>query len=348
MVRVLVADDSPTARALLVSILDADPDIQVIAQATDGEQALHLAQTLRPDLVTMDLQMPRLDGLQATQRLMDAQPTPIVVISGLDVSDVELSMNVLRAGALAVLPKPSGPASPSFEQERRTLISTVKALARVRLLRRPSSANPSVSRLARPRVGTRPEVIAIAASTGGPGALDRVIGELPKDFAAPVLVVQHIAIGFAAGLASWLGGNPALGTGGSRLRVKVAESGEPLRAGTVYLAPDDRHLGVADRGSVLLSDSPPIGGFRPSATYLFQSVARAFGPASAAVLLTGMGRDGVDGMRAVRQAGGHTAVQDEATSQVWGMPGAAVDEGLADHVIPLDALSAHLRTLVHG
>ncbi len=344
MIRVLVVDDSPTARALLVEILRADPEVQVIGEAKDGQEGVELAGRLRPDLVTMDVRMPRLDGFAATKEIMIASPTPIVIVtSSFGSREVDLAMQSLRAGALAVLRKPPGPESPAFEEAAHKLLTTVKAMAHVKVVRHWGAAGPARAPPDAPhpppRLGRRDTLVAIATSTGGPAALHRLLSRLPHDFPAPVLAVQHNAPGFMHGLVAWLGG-------GCGLTVKVAEQGEPLRPGTVYLAPDDRHLGVAPAGTVLLSPAPPVGGFRPSGTFLFESAARARGSSVVALILTGMGDDGVDGLRAVRQAGGHVIAQDEATSVVWGMPGSAVAAGLADSVLPLDSIALRLTELV--
>ena len=341
MIRVLVADDSVTARALLVEILRRDPEIRVVGEAKDGAEAVALTQKLRPHLVTMDVRMPRMNGFEATKEIMITAPTPIVLVTAsTEARDLEVAMHALRAGAVCVLHKPSGPASPAFEEAARELLTTVKAMAQVKVVRhwRPAERPGPAPRPA-DRGGAPAALVAVAASTGGPAALQRLLSELPGDFPAPVLVVQHITPGFAAGLAAWL--NTACS-----LHVKVAEHGEPLAPHTAYLAPDGRHLGVLGRAAVALADAPPVGGFRPSGTFLFESVARAFGPAVVAVILTGMGEDGVAGLRAVRQAGGRVLAQDEKSSVVFGMPGAAVAAGLADTVLPLDAISARLAQLV--
>src|SRR5581483_243287 len=184
-----------------------------------------------------------------------------------------------------------------------------------------------------------PLIVAIAASTGGPAALQQLLAGLPGDFPAPILVVQHIASGFVEGLASWLNSNCSL-------RVKLALQGEPLSPGTVYVAPDGSHLGVGDRARILLSAAPPIGGFRPSASHLFESVAKAFGPASLHVILTGMGQDGLAGLKAARASGARIFAQDEASSVVFGMPGAAVAAGLADEVLPLPSVAGQILATV--
>jgi two-component system chemotaxis response regulator CheB len=345
MIRVLVAEDSPTARALLVGILSSDPEIEVVGEAQDGTQAVEMTQALRPDVVTMDIRMPRLDGFEATKEIMITAPTRIIIVTASTIAhEVETSLYALRAGALTVLPKPHGPQAPDFEETARQLLATVKSMAQVKVVRhwRPAAPLPGAGREekpARPRSTPRGRVVALATSTGGPAALYQLLGDLPTEFPPPILVVQHIAPGFIAGLADWL--NKACG-----LRVKVAEDGETLAARTVYFAPDNRHLGVTDLGRVALSQAPPVGGFRPSASFLFESVARAYGPAAVGVILTGMGDDGVDGLRALQRAGGRALAQDEKTSVVFGMPGAAVGAGAVEEVLPLQDISRRLVELV--
>lgn len=342
MIRVLVAEDSVTARALIVQILSDDPEIEVVGEAKDGIEAIALTQTLRPDLVTMDINMPRLDGLAATKEIMITAPTPIIIVSGtLKASEVEASMISLWNGALDVLVKPPSPFSPDFAAAARNLVVTVKTMSQVKVIRHwrqapPRAVEPPVKAYPRAQTG---RVVAVATSTGGPPALQRLLSDLPRDLPVPILIVQHIPPGFTAGLAAWL--NSVCAT-----RVKVAEPGLPLEPGTVYLAPDDRHLGASSHRTVVLLDTPPVGGFRPSATVLFESVAKAFGSSAVGVILTGMGEDGVEGLRAIRAAGGRVIAQDEKSSVIFGMPGAAVAAGLANAVLPLDAIASHLVSLI--
>ncbi|GMV43805.1 MAG: hypothetical protein AMXMBFR64_55210 [Myxococcales bacterium] len=336
MTRVLIADDSPTCRSLLASILGAS-GMTVVGEARDGEEAVSMTRGLRPEVVIMDVNMPMLDGFEATRRIMVETPTPIVVVSGcVDTRDVVVTMRALDAGALVAVPKPRGPGAPTFAEEARAFADTVRLMAQVKVVRRFAARHrPQVTPV--PREDARPTVIAVGASTGGPGALKRLLSALPAAL-PPILVVQHIAAGFVDGFAAWLqsaAGRP----------VEVARHGATLHRGTVYVAPDGAHLGVA-RGAVELSEAPPIGGFRPSATHLFQSVARASGSAVVAVVLTGMGHDGLDGLRAVREAGGRVFAQDAESCVVFGMPGAAVDAGLAEAVLPPEAIGRRIAQLV--
>ena len=339
MIRVLVTDDSPTARELLVAILTSDPEIVVVGQARHGLEAVELTKKLKPDLVTMDIRMPRMDGFEATKEIMINAPTPILIVtSSMVAHDLEASMHALRAGALAILAKPQGPQSPTFEVDCQQLLMNVKALSQVKVVRHWRHPAPDKKAACAVSSGTV-QVVAIVTSTGGPAALHRIFSDLPGNFPVPILVVQHITRGFGTGLADWLNKE-------TDLHVKLAQHGEAMAAHTVYLAPDDYHLGLADRQHVQLDRSLPIEGFKPSGTFLFQAVARVFGNASLAVILTGMGSDGVEGLRAVRAAGGRILAQDEKSSIIFGMPGSAIEAGLADQVLPLDKIANRLVELV--
>lgn len=337
-VRVLVVDDSTTARRLLVSLCERDPGIRVVGEAADGEEAVKLNERLKPSLILMDVHMPVLDGVEATKQIMREQPTPIIMVTaGTSPADVEAGLSAIRFGALTVLPKPVAPGVPGFEAGADRLTSMVKALADVKLIRRRTPTHERGS-MKVPRSGG---LVAVAASTGGPPAVCRFLQLLPVDLSVPVVVVQHIVEGFLPGLATWLRTEVPF-------HVEVAFHGQRLEAGTVYLAPDGRHLEVGSDLRVNLTTSPLVEGFRPSASVLFGSLARSLGPDAIAVVLTGMGHDGLQGARLLHNSGGRVLVQDEATSVVYGMPRAVAEAGLADFSAPVEQLAAHVISLLRG
>ncbi|MDA8069342.1 MAG: chemotaxis-specific protein-glutamate methyltransferase CheB [Actinomycetota bacterium] len=340
--RLLVVDDSPVVRRLIVRILNDDPALQVVAEAADGAEAVRIATEQQPDVIVMDCVMPVVDGLEATRQIMRDSPRPIVLLSASYQSDaVSRSFAALEAGALTLVAKPGGPQDATFMTDAQALKTTVKLMAGVKLVRRRSQ------RPARP-AGTRDgavltsasqvKIVAIAASTGGPNALAQIIGGLPASMPVPITIVQHITPGFQRGLVQWLAGI-------SSLPVRLAAHGERLRAGEVVVAPADAHLGVSPAGRAVLSASPPIGGHRPSATHLFRSVASAYGAGALAVILTGMGDDGVAGLQDVKRAGGLVLAQDEPTSVVYGMPGSAVTAGVVNQILPIDRIALALISI---
>jgi two-component system chemotaxis response regulator CheB len=351
--RVLVVEDSPVARRLMVHILNEDPEIEVVAEAGDGREAVQLTARCRPDAIVMDVVMPTMNGLAATRTIMAATPTPIVLVTATHDPDDGMSFDALQAGALVLLAKPPGPQATTFVQDAASFRMTVKLMAEVKLVRRragrrpapaapPEPARPEPARPepARPP-GKAVEIVAIAASTGGPAALATVLGALPATTPVPILVVQHITAGFHQGLVDWMGTV-------SRLGVRLAADGEPLRAGQVLFAPADAHLGVDARGRVSLGSDPPIGGHRPSATYLFRSVAERYGGGAVGTILTGMGDDGVAGLKTLKEAGGVVLAQDESTSVVYGMPREAAVLGLADQVLPIGQVAGALTAAWNG
>ena len=344
MITVVLAEDSHTLRELLVTILGGDPEIAIVGVAKDGAEAVAMAVRKQPDVVAMDINMPVMDGLAATKELMVRSPRPIVLFtSSGSAPDVALALSATRAGALMILDKPDDPASESFERKSAQLIRMIKAMSAVKVVRRHRlepvrhPLPPPVSRTPSSRI----QVVAIAASTGGPAALQRILEELPGNLPVPVLVVQHIAQGFTKGLAEWLNASCAL-------HVKIAEHGESLAPHLVYLPADDRHLMVRAPGLVEIAATAPVNGLRPSATRLFESVAGVYGSGVAAVILTGMGSDGVEGLRMVQAAGGLVMAQDEATSIVYGMPGEAVAAGVVHEVLPVQSIASRLVAHLGG
>lgn len=347
MIRILIASGVRPTCELLTRMLERDSLLSVVGAASDGAQVVSMTRRLRPSLILMDSQMLRLDGLDATRRIMTEIPTAIVIASdGIEGERHDTEMSALKAGALTIVRGPKSWQEMQFAESSQEVISTVKAMAPIKLVRRwPDRPSWQVNRACTPApcrasgIGAvRPRFVAIAASTGGPGALQEILGVMPRDFPLPILVVQHIAGGFTNSLVRWL-------ASACSLRVKIAEDGEAVVAGTVYLAPDNCHLGISSASQVRLSEAPPIGGFRPSATYLFERVAEAAGAACVCVMLTGMGEDGVAGLAAVRRAGGLIIAQDEASSVVFGMPGSTIAAGLTDAVLPLPEICTELVRL---
>lgn len=345
--RVLVVDDSALYRSAIGRVLNEDPELDVVEFASNGQQAIDFAERLRPDVITMDVLMPIVDGLRATEWIMAHCPTPILVLS----SDPrgrsgELGFEALRRGAADLMPKPeSWRGSP---RERAALQRRVRLLASTPVLRhidarRPAWRARAVPRLA-PDVGSpsRVEVVAIGASTGGPAALAQLLGDLPASYPIGVVVVQHLSSGFATSLCAWLDRV-------SPLSVRLATPGDRVAPGQVLVAPEDAHLRVLAGGDVQLdSITGPVDGQRPSATELLRSVARAYGARGAGFVLTGMGSDGAAGLLELRLAGGETFTQDAASSAVYGMPKAARELGAAKHEVSLSGVATAMCRLVRA
>jgi two-component system chemotaxis response regulator CheB len=346
VINILITEDSEVVATLLRAIFDAEPDMRVVGWARDGREAVTLAHDLKPDIVTMDIRMPVMDGFDATRMIMATDPMPIVVVSSsVDDEELRITFRAIEEGALAVIEKPRGPHHPDFEQVRSGLVETVRAMAEVKVVRRrrhrpgPGIFKTSLSR----RTGAY-EVAAIACSTGGPQALATILGGMPMGFPLPILVVQHISPGFVGGLVTWLRGQ-------TLLDVCLARDKQVPTAGTVYIAPDHHHLEV-DRGDgglrIRLSDAPPVERFRPSGNALFRSLAQTCPAATVAGILTGMGSDGALGLAELHAAGGQTFVQDEETAVVYGMPAAALALKAVDRVVPLARIPTHLVELARS
>jgi two-component system chemotaxis response regulator CheB len=293
----------------------------------------------------MDAHMPVMDGFASTRNIMLRCPTPIVIVSAsMNVAHVAASMRALAAGALTLLPKPVSPSDPGFDELAQQFVRTVRAMADVKVVRRfhhASPATPVAPVISRTEGRPRPRVVGIGASTGGPAALQRVLSDMPSKVPVPIVVVQHIARGFVEGLAGWLDAV-------TPHNVRVAAHGDQLHAGTVYLAPDDHQLWITRRGTVDLSRRAPVGGFMPAVNVLFSSLAESYGASALSVIMTGMGQDGIEGLRELRATGALVLAQDEETSVVFGMPAAAISAGLVDGVLPLPMIGPRLFQLVRA
>ncbi len=341
IIRVLIVDDSPVASQMLSYILSSDPSINVLGIATNGKDAIRMVARKKPDIVTMDINMPVMDGFEATRKIMETTPVPIVIVSSAyDPKEVITSFRAIVAGALAIMEKPMGLGHPRYETQSRKLINTVKAMSDVKVVTRRRRLEPAVS--AKPEIAPafqEIKVIAIGASTGGPPVIQTILSGLPKDIPVPVMIVQHISQGFTSGFASWL----SEVTG---FQVRMPDNGENSQPGKVYIAPDNVHMVVDSAGHILLNNDPPDNGSRPSVSHLFRSVAKVYRDKAAGVLLTGMGRDGAHELKMMRDAGAVTFAQDQASSVVFGMPGEAVNIGAAKYVLPPEAISGSLVQLM--
>lgn len=342
-IRVVIVDDSLTVQSLLSTIL-GDAGMTILATGRNGRDAVRLAKEHRPDVITMDIRMPHMDGLEATRQIMREQPTPIVVITGsTQMQDADLTFQAMQAGALAVIKKPGMSDPQTFEKVART----VKNMAGVHVIHHWGSVKkktpkpvPQVKALRRldPASCAHVKVIGIASSTGGPSALAAVLGELPADYPLPVLVVQHVSPGFTHGLVSWL-------SSVIKLRVEVATNGNRLSPGTVTLAPDDYHLQINKRGEIELSRAETYKGLRPSANPLFASLAKHYGKTALGIVLTGMGDDGADGISLLHQTGAPTIAQDEQSCVVYGMPQQAMLRNAIDTQMNPQEIGLFLKQL---
>jgi two-component system chemotaxis response regulator CheB len=347
--RVLVVDDSLTVRKRIAGILSADPELDVVGEASDGRRAIELCQALRPDVMTLDMMLPIMTGLAVTEYVMAYFPTPILIVSAsLNRGEVFRTFEALAAGAVDVLEKPSRDAFDRGWEEK--LVASVKLVSRIRVITHPrvrlelaraaqgeippALASPAAA--AQVAVGA-PALVAIGASTGGPSALVEILGRLPRTFPVPIVVVIHISQVFLAPLVEWLDAQ-------SPIRVRVAEDGQalpPIGEPSVLVAPADRHL-VVCKDRLRLTSEPERHSCRPSIDVCFESIARELGPRAVGCLLTGMGKDGAAGLLAMRRAGAVTLAQDERTSSVYGMPREAVLMRAAQQVLPIDEFAAVL------
>lgn len=350
-IRVLIVDDSPVFRKSLTHMLSSDPQIRVIGTATNGEEAIEAVKNLRPDLVTMDVLMPKMNGHEATRRIMETTPLPIVMISGIgDKEEISLSFKAIETGALAMIPKPKGHGHSDHSASVEEMILTIKLMSEVKVVKlwpRKKHFLPSLSPATDTKISIVSEfhdseaiqLVAIGASTGGPNALLKLLSELPKDFPVPLIIVQHMAPGFLEGFVEWLGE-------ASGFPVSIPLADERLLPGHAYVAPENRHIGIKTASRVFLSVETLEHSMRPAVSFLFRSVAEILGRHAAGVLLTGMGADGAEELKLLRDKGAITFAQDEESSIVHGMPGEAIRLQGATYVLNPEKIAKSLIKLV--
>jgi two-component system chemotaxis response regulator CheB len=339
IIKVLVVDDSAVMRKLISEILDEHPEIEVIGTAKNGVIALELVSKLQPDVVTMDIEMPKMDGLTAVQHLMNENPIPVIMISAMDKRQADITMKALEFGAVDFISKTSGTLSLDIDKKKSILISKVKTAAGIRVSRLDKIHKTP---LAYPKLQTDGDdwIVTIGASTGGPKAIPEVLSRLPRNLPAAILIVQHMPEGFTRSFAERLNWYTSL-------EVKEAEEAETIVNGKVYIAPGEKHMEVYGN-EIHLSNGPPVNYVRPSADILMTSAAKSYGSKCIGVLLTGMGSDGGNGLKVIKEHGGKTIVQNEETCVVYGMPKAAVNLRVADTIVPLQKIANNIILSLEG
>jgi len=345
VIRAVVVDDVATVRKALRRLLSEDPEIDVVAEGRDGAEAVALTRQHRPAIVLMDVDMPHMDGLAATREIMETCATPILIVTSSAIYDARhMPFSAIEAGALDVFPKPNVTNGASWEAVGNRLRQTVRTLARVRVVsRRPRLLASRIVSRDRPRLvpGWLPKVVVVGASTGGPAVIRQILEPLPPDYPVPIAVVQHIGEEFVPGFVQWLAHH-------SVLRVSLAEDRQKLSPGSVVIARGGVHLRIAEGPSVRFDHGPALHLCRPAVDMLFHSAAQEFRAQVVGILLTGMGRDGADGLRAILRAGGLTIAQDKETCTVYGMPAAAVEAGAVHYVKTPRAIGHWLANLPKG
>src|SRR6478672_1004917 len=368
-IRVLLVEDSPIALTILKRMLESVPEIEVVGTARTGKEALSLIPQIQPHVICTDFHMPQMNGLEFTREVMATFPRPILIISAsVQKEDSQNVFQLLQAGAVDIFPKPAAGLASDYARARQELINKIKILSGVTVFTQhrrteanknwvsppkkelsvsdrtlPTAKIPAAQKISKPvpnfATFKQPKILVIGASTGGPQALHTIFNALPANFPIPILCIQHISEGFLQGLVDWL----ALK---SHLPIKIAPEGELPQSGTIYFAPEKRHLELNAQGRFVYLEAPAVGGHCPSITVTFNSVAKLYRQSAMGVLLTGMGRDGADGMYAIASAGGLTIAQDEASCVVFGMPKEAIALGAAHYILPIQDIAPILLTKI--
>ncbi len=337
MIRILIAEDSPLTAVMMRDLLNQDPEFEVVGWAKNGREVIELRNSLEPDVITMDLDMPVLGGLEAIEAIASTHPLPILVVSQMaETLGPAIALEALRRGAVDFMGKPSGYGAGRFLNSKNELTSRIKGVVQNWPKTSIKQLWPNLPTCKLPKAQSRrAEVVVVGASAGGPRALSTILKGLPRHFPLPILIVQHDTPGFVEGLAKWLKGK-------SHFSVKVATDKESVQDGFVYMAPDHHHLEMGADQKLLLSDGPPVQGHRPSVDLLMKSAANSYGRQAVGVLLSGMGSDGAEGLKKIREAGGKTIVQDQTTSLIFGMPKEAILRGGAEIVSPVEKIALEI------
>ncbi|NOZ76313.1 MAG: chemotaxis response regulator protein-glutamate methylesterase [Euryarchaeota archaeon] len=340
MIKVLVVDDSVLMRKIISDLLQSDPEIEVVATAKDGRDAIEKAARFNPDVITMDVEMPEMDGIQAVEYIMRENPLPIVMLSALTKEGAKETLQALEYGAVDFIQKPSGTFSPDLPKIAEEIVAKVRTAAGANIMR-PRAVAPEAPPADVVFEDTGEEkLVVIGASTGGPSAIYEILSALPENFPAGILIVQHMPLGFTKPMAQRLDST-------CPLTVKEAADTDRIVPGMVYVAPGNRHM-LVNQDRIFLDDGPKVHGVRPSVDVTMKSASQHYGSNLIGIILTGMGTDGTEGIESIKKRGGRTIAQDEATSTIFGMPKAAIATGAVDKVLPLQEIPAELISMVGG